>query len=186
MSDESDFTLAKDDGAPLPPLDAAGDPAFDPAQEEREVVLDEESRSLGEGAETPEGIPADLSAHGRSPLDEDQGDAAWISDPPGGAADAQSVPMRWDPYASAHHIGIELKHLEDEVRDLLEPIDPRRKRKFSGTRRWHELEDDLRALRFTGRLPEATIVRILQLIARRHTLFRRLNFLSATRPTWNT
>jgi len=105
---------------------------------------------------------------------------------PEGQADAMTVKMRWDAYASAHHIGIELKHLEDEVRDLLEPIDQRRKRKFSGTRRWHELEDDLRALRFSGRLPETTIAKILQLIAKRHTLYQRLSFLSATRPTWNT
>ena len=188
MSDESNFTLGNDDGAdaPVPPLDVAGDSAFDPVQEEREVVLDEENRSLEEESEATEDMTADGEAHERSPLDEDQGDAAWILDAPRGPAEPLSVPMRWDPYADAHHIAIELKHLEEEVRQLLEPLDPRRKRKFSGTRRWHELEDDLRALRFTGRFPEATIVKILQLIARRHTLFRRLNFLSATRPTWNT
>lgn len=103
-----------------------------------------------------------------------------------GPADPLMVPMRWDVYGSAHHIGIELKHLEENVRKLLDPIDQRRKRKFNGTRRWHELEDDLRAMRFTGKLPEETIEKVLQLVAKRHTLYRRLSFLSSTRPTWNT
>lgn len=113
-------------------------------------------------------------------------DATFILDAPTGPADPLMVPMRWDAYGSAHHIGIELKHLEDEVRALLDPIDQRRKRKFNGTRRWHELEDDLRAIRFSGRLPEETIAKVLQLVAKRHTLYRRLSFLSSTRPTWNT
>lgn len=116
----------------------------------------------------------------------DGSDATLILDAPIGPADPLMVPMRWDAYGSAHHIGIELKHLEDEVRALLDPIDQRRKRKFNGTRRWHELEDDLRAIRFSGRLPEETIVKVLQLVAKRHTIYRRLSFLSSTRPTWNT
>lgn len=163
------------------PLDAAGTPAFDPSVEAREMDLDRATRFADEHPEPPLLPPSSAELP-----DEGQGDASMILEPPQGPAEPMAVTMRWDAYASAHHIGIELKHLEDTIRDLLEPIDPRRKRKFSGTRRWHELEDDLRAMRFSGRVPETTIAQILQLVAKRHTLYRRLSFLSSTRPTWNT
>lgn len=136
--------------------------------EDREERIDEEA-AVGEA-----------TAYG------DADSAALTLDASAVAAEPLNVPLRWDPYASAHRIGIELKRLENEVRELLEPVDPRRKRKLNGTRRWHELEDDLRALRYGSRLPEATMVKVLQLIAKRHSLYRRLSFLSSTRPTWNT
>lgn len=175
------------DDASLVPADAAGLGEFDFTLEDREGLSERTGDAEDAGAEA--GLADDFAEvlpSGTDLREKDADDAAMILDAPGGMADPLAVPMRWDAYASAHHIGIELKHLEDEVRDLLEPIDQRRKRKFSGTRRWHELEDDLRAIRFSGRLPEATIAKILQLIAKRHSLYGRLSFLSATRPTWNT
>ncbi len=92
----------------------------------------------------------------------------------------------WEHEFSAHKIAVELRRIEVEVRQLIEDRDPKRKRKFSGTRRWNELEEDLIALRFSGRLPEETIQNALQLVAKRHFLFRQLRFVASTRATWNT
>ncbi len=150
-----------------------------------ESAASDEHFVSGEDADSTDTFGEPSPGDGGS-AERDGSDATLILDAPIGPADPLMVPMRWDAYGSAHHIGIELKHLEDEVRALLDPIDQRRKRKFNGTRRWHELEDDLRAIRFSGRLPEETIVKVLQLVAKRHTLYRRLSFLSSTRPTWNT
>jgi hypothetical protein len=80
----------------------------------------------------------------------------------------------------------ELKAIEQEIRELLESKDAKRKRRFSGTRRWLDLEEDILEWRFSGRFEDPTLLRVQQLIARRHYLFRRLRFLAGTRPTWNT
>lgn len=90
-----------------------------------------------------------------------------------------------DASLRARRIGAELKQLEIDVREILDAIDPRRKRKLSGTRRWHELQDDIIQWRFTSRVDESALKRLSQLIGRRHYLFRQLSFLSVTRPTWN-
>lgn len=92
----------------------------------------------------------------------------------------------WENERSAHHVAVELRRIESNVRALLEERDPKRKRKLSGTHRWNELEDDLLMLRFSGRFDEDTLRRLQELITRRHYLFRRLRFLASTRPTWNT
>ncbi|MEK6676936.1 MAG: hypothetical protein AABZ47_14945 [Planctomycetota bacterium] len=87
---------------------------------------------------------------------------------------------------SAGTIMGELQRIEDEVRQLLERMDPRRKRRFGGTRRWYELEEDLIQWQFGDRFDESTLQRIRQLIAQRHYLYRQISFLAGTRPTWNT
>lgn len=96
-----------------------------------------------------------------------------------------AVPLRWDPVLSAHAIAVELKHIEGEVRRILDPVDDKRKRKLNGTRRWQELEDDIQSWRFGDRMRESDLLRLRQLIDRRHSLYGRLSFLSGTRPTWN-
>ena len=93
---------------------------------------------------------------------------------------------RWDVEPEIRHISSELRAIELEVRSLLEGRDPKRKRKLAGTRRWLELEEDVIALKHAGRIAEDALVVVQRLISRRHCLFRRLHFLSATRPTWNT
>ncbi len=90
-----------------------------------------------------------------------------------------------DPALSPYRVGAELKRIEREVRSLLESRDPRRKRKLGGTRRWLELEDDLRRWRFMDRFDAATLDRLSCLVARRHHLFKRLRFLAGTRLVWN-
>ncbi len=84
-----------------------------------------------------------------------------------------------------HDVIVELKSVEAEVRRLVEERDPKRKRKLSGTHRWHELEEDIIGWRFSGRFDETTLRRVQELIARRHYLFRHLHFLAGTRPVWN-
>ena len=84
-----------------------------------------------------------------------------------------------------HDTSFELRHIESEIRDLIQDRDPVRKRKFAGTAKWHELEDDLISWRFTGRFDEDVLRRVQVLVSRRHYLFRHLKYLSSTRPVWN-
>ncbi len=114
-------------------------------------------------------------------------------DAPAAPSEAQSAatagrPVRdtWDPAATPRHLAVELKRIEARIQELLEGIDPRRKRRLEGTRRWLELQDDIAAIRFDGRIDEGRVREINALCAKRHRLFRHLNFLVATRPTWNT
>lgn len=92
----------------------------------------------------------------------------------------------WDNEMSVKRISIELGRIEKQVRALLGDQDPKRKRKLAGTRRWLELEDDIRDLLHSGRLDNHVIRELHMLVIQRHRLFRRLNFLTGTRPTWNT
>ncbi len=91
----------------------------------------------------------------------------------------------WENELSAHHVAVELRRIESKLRSMLEEGDTKRKRKLSGTARWHELEDDILSWRFSGRFDESTLQRLQELIGRRHYLFNRLRFLASTRPTWN-
>ncbi|MDO8631951.1 MAG: hypothetical protein Q7R41_15810 [Phycisphaerales bacterium] len=124
----------------------------------------------------------------RLSFDDGTSDTGRITDEP---APAGSISSRfrkgdWEHEFSAHRIAAELSRIEIEVRRLIEDCDPKRKRRFTGTRRWHELEEDLLSLRFTGRVDEDTLRRVFELIARRHFLFGQLRFVASTRPTWNT
>ncbi len=92
---------------------------------------------------------------------------------------------RWDVEPEIQHISSELRAIEAEVRSLFEGRDPKRKRKFAGTRRWLELEEDVIALKYSGRFSEESLVTVQRLAVRRHYLYRRLCFLCGTRPTWN-
>ena len=125
-------------------------------------------------------------AAGKTGDDDDINDAAAIRDDKA-SGDAAEPPLpNWDRECSAHKIAVALKRIETEVRELLEPRDTRRKRKLSGTRRWRELEEDILAWRFAGRMDESTLQRLHELVIRRHHLFRRLHFMAGTRPAWNT
>jgi hypothetical protein len=92
----------------------------------------------------------------------------------------------WANELSAQRIAVELKRIETEIRRLLEDRDTKRKRKLGGTRRWLDLEEDLIAWRHSGRFEEATLIRLSELITQRHYLFKRLKFVTRTRPVWNT
>lgn len=130
-------------------------------------------------------VPAPTRRHA---YDDGTSDTGRITDEPApaGFISARFRKGDWEHEFSAHKIAAELSRIEIEVRQLIEDCDPKRKRKFTGTRRWHELEEDLLSLRFTGRMDEDSLRRVFEHIARRHFLFGQLRFVASTRPIWNT
>jgi hypothetical protein len=116
--------------------------------------------------------------------DDDMGDAAGLptTEEP---VETTRGEINWDRELSTQRIAIELRRIETEVRRLLEDKDPKRKRRLAGTRRWFELEEDIIALSYSGRIDQETLLELQNLVIRRHHLFRRLRFLASTRPTWN-
>ncbi len=188
--------------ADLPTLEdaasAEGDTWVDSANEEaRAAALSLEARALDGGAiEAAPSEPEESGQKAESTVtsinsnedDEAGSDTAHLKDDSEatGLVSARFRKGEWQHEFSAHAIAVELRRIEKEVRRFLENRDPKRKRKFTGTRRWLELEEDILALRFTGRIDEDTIRLLLQNIARRHHLFNQLRFVASTRPTWNT
>lgn len=118
---------------------------------------------------------------------DDASDTEAISDGTDDGSDVQSLEMDadWESELSAHKVVVFLKRIETEVRSLLEGVDDKRKRKLSGSRRWRELEEDLISWQHLSRIDQAVLKRLMQLVARRDYLFRRLIFLSGTRQVWN-
>jgi len=92
----------------------------------------------------------------------------------------------WQQEFSGHKIAAELVRIETDVRKILEERDPKRKRKFTGTERWHELEEDVIAMKFSGRMEEDALRELTRLVMQRHFLFSQLRYVASTRPTWNT
>ncbi len=166
--DEPEFEQVLEDEVPAASYDEAMDLAEVPVAAARDVA---ESGMAG-------------AMRNRDAMADEGSDASAIDETLVGESKL-AVPLRWDPVLSAHAIAVELKHIEGEVRRILDPVDDKRKRKLNGTRRWQELEDDIQSWRFGNRLPEPDLLRLRQLIDRRHSLFKRLSFLSGTRPTWN-
>lgn len=121
----------------------------------------------------------------REPRSYDDGDTAGMRAAPDAGAAVDRSTINWSEETNAQRIGLELRRIEADIRAMLEQRDPKRKRKMAGTRRWHELEEDILSWRFTGRFEEETLRRLSELIARRHFLFARLRFLAFTRPAWN-
>lgn len=192
-ADESDY--AEPPGDEAPPIEDAylADDAATPVtvEEDDPSLLDPSSRAL-EGTVAEGGGDSELQ--GLSTLSPSGADAEVASDVAAGltesAAATTAVHLEqtgdWENELSAHRVAVELRRIESDVRAIIEERDPKRKRKLSGTHRWHELEDDILSWRFSGRFDENTLRRLQELIGRRHYLFHRLRFLASTRPTWNT
>jgi len=143
-------------------------------------------------APAPE-APGAHDPHAQTPpaafSDDAEDDAAQIADSPehpGGQHPVDPTLIDWANECSPRTVAVELKRLEQQVRQLLADRDPRRKRKLAGSRRWAELHDDILAWRYASRLDEQTLSDLQRLISRRHYLFQRLRYLACTRPTWNT
>jgi hypothetical protein len=196
-ADESGYAeLPGDEGTPpvedsykADDTDSTAQEQWHPVEEDDPSLLDRGSRSLA-GATVEDGTEArDLS--GLSPSG---ADAEVASDVAAGLIESAAATTvihpeqtgDWENELSAHRVAVELRRIESDVRAVIEERDPKRKRKLSGTHRWHELEDDILAWRFSGRFEEDTLRRVQELIGRRHYLFRRLRFLASTRPAWNT
>jgi len=177
----------------IPELEDASEPearAEVVDDDDREVELDMAARSL-DGDDPATALSSDDEDQQIEAVatteDDDLSDVAHIPDEPPLAANART-PQRvgdWECEPSAHKVVVELKRVENEVRTLLENGDTRRKRKFGGTQRWHELEEDIIAWRYGGRFNEDALRRLQELVARRHFLFRRLSFRAGTRPVMN-
>jgi len=152
------------------------DPAVRSLEPDSAIIMEEQAPPPGVVADSPVGPPGDVG-----------GDADAIVDD---VADREALLDTQRPEFTphervAHRTAVELKHIETEVRELLEQFDTRRKRKLSGTRRWRELEDDILRWRFSGRFDEEALGRLQRLVARRHHLFHRLRFFADTRVRWN-
>jgi hypothetical protein len=178
-----------DFAAGIPPLEDATEPELAEEQEAtedavEEVLLDHEARAIPSGeASASEGPDAPPALR-----DDDLSDVAHLPDIPILTSTSSRTRRKgdWECELSAQAVAVELRHIEATIRTILEERDPKRKRKLSGTHRWQELEDDVLSWYGAGRFDEATLRELRSLIHRRHYLFRHLNFMASTRPTWNT
>ena len=174
----------------LPIIEDAGDADMTTGQsvvEDDSDSIDDSARKLDDsaaGAEADNAVPTDQIA-AVTTIDETDDAGAYAQ--PGEreeTADPDKKPA-FNAARAAHHIVVELKRVEKEVRDLLENRDPKRKRKLGGTRRWQELEEDIINWHYAGRFEADVLAQLRELIVLRHSLFHRLRFMAGTRPTWN-
>lgn len=183
-----------DDSSPseeLPQIEdayARDEDAERPPEEDDVQLLDAAARALEADSKADAALEETPSAASARVQQDEASDTGEVDTDEGAADQELAAPKEanWAAERSAHRLIVELKRIEGEVRDLLADRDPRRKRKLAGTRRWLELEEDLIAWRYSDRFDVETLRRLNELVARRHHLFRRLRFLAATRPTWNT
>jgi hypothetical protein len=191
-SDRQDTPAPSEDTPQVEDAYAPDESAAAEVLEDEPELLDPALRSL-EAEPTEADLPDESAAPSPphvtadAPEKDDAGDTDAIADEPEGSAESvATVPADLDDEVSPRRVAVELKRVEVEVRELLEGLDGRRKRKLTGTRRWRELEEDILSWHYSGRFDEETLARLRRLIARRHYLFRRLRFLAGTRPVWNT
>ncbi len=168
-----------------PPL--TQEEAGSPIEEAKAAAMSIEVRAL-DGAEyeaAPEGSDAPPStAHADEPLAVAQ--AGFPTTDTLVAPSARFRKGEWQHEFSGHKIAFELARIEADIRKILEERDPKRKRKLISTRRWQELEEDVIAMKYSGRMDENILRELTRLVMQRHFLFSHLRFVAATRPTWNT
>ena len=186
-----------------PPNETEQAPQIEDAYEPKEVadgvpeedapeLLSGQSRVLEDQPEDTEGIDAatleasQAAAAAVAARDDESDTDAVVDSSDDSDEDSQSEKdIDWETELSASRVMGALKQIETEVRSLLDGVDGKRKRKLSGSRRWRELEEDLITWQHTSRIDVPAHKRIMELIARRDYLFRRLVFLSRTRQVWN-
>lgn len=175
-----DLPEIEDSNAP----DAADASLEESVAEDDPELLDAATRTLDVTDDAEDGAPSDGQVASVAALADDSSDTDSIVDDAKPAGDVKERAANWSNERSAHRIAIELKHVEAEVRRLLENNDSRRKRRLAGTRRWLELEEDIISWRFSGRPDEDTLAQVSALVAKRHYLFKQLEFLTTVRPRW--
>lgn len=165
----------------------SSEPIFEAGGEDEgaEILEDDATGGAAAGLSVEVEPPASESAFVRNIADEDEVDASLSAAVVEASVAAGPGEIEWEEELSPQRLYLELKRIEDEVKELLEARDPVRKRKLGGTRRWRDLEDEIIAWKYGDRFDETTLRRVQGLIARRHHLYGRLRFLAATRPTWN-
>lgn len=168
-------------------------PAPPDVLEDDPSLLEPATRALIDGPDQPDGenqpAPADAQTDPAAAFEDAAvSDTDTVSDEPESSTAAPApieAPADLKRETSAHRIAVELQRIETEIRAILEGRDTRRKRRLAGTRRWQELEEDIRSWRCTGRFDPPTLDRLDRLITRRHHLFGHLRFVVSTRPVWN-
>lgn len=173
-----DIPEIEDSNAP----DTADAPIEESVAEDDPELLDAATRTLEGADDAEDGAPPDEQVVSAAALADDSSDTDSIVDDAKPTGEVKERAANWSNERSAHRIAIELKHVEAEVRRFLENFDSRRKRRLAGTRRWLELEEDIISWRFSGRPDEETLAQISALIAKRHYLFKQLEFLTTDRP----
>lgn len=166
---------------PLTPEEAGS-----PQEEAKAAAMSIEVRQL-DGAEyeaAPEGDDAPPStANAAEPMAVAQGlHLADFVVPPSG----RFRKGEWEHEFSGHKLAAELARIEAELKRILEDRDPKRKRKLGGPARLRELEEDIVAMKFAGRMDEDQLRNLSHLIIQYHFLFDQLRFVASTRSTWNT
>lgn len=164
--------------------DAAHTPIEENLAEDDPNLLDPATRTVEGADDAQDGTPPDTQVASAAALGDDSSDTDAIADEGEPAGDTKDRLADSSTERKAHRIAVELKHVESEVRRLLENRDTRRKRRLGGTRRWLELEEDIISWRSTGRFEEDTLDQLGALIAKRHYYFDQLQFLSTVRPGW--
>ncbi len=181
---EPEITLAHPSSVDNPPL--TSEEAVPSVEEDNAAALSIEVRAFDGAAyeAAPEGSDAPPStAHSDEPI------AAAQGFPGGDTLVPPSARFRkgeWQHEFSGHKIAVELARVEADVRKILDERDPKRKRKLISTRRWQELEEDVIAMKFSGRMDENALRELNRLAMQRHFFFGQLCFVASTRPTWNT
>jgi len=162
-------------------------PADESLEDETDLDALRQSTEIGADAIESTSSPSGAEVAPRSFESDATEDADHLGDDLAGVRDdgGATTQPEWNKVVSAQRIAIELKRIEQQVRDLLGETDSKRKRRFTGTRRWRDLEDDIINWYYASRFDEKTLADLRQAIARRHYLFRRLHFLAGTRRGWN-
>lgn len=188
-TDDADQSPTQPDATPereqVPDIEDAYTPEVasdQPIGEDDPELLTPKSRSLEARSDESEGTDSTQPVSAKATADDTSDTDAVVDDDEGTEAGVRERLSDWTVEKSAHRIAVELKRVESEVRRLLEDRDTRRKRRLAGTRRWHELEDDIIAWQFKGRFDQPTLHRLRELVAKRHYLFKRLGFVVTARP----
>lgn len=190
MNEPDDIDSLDPDSPPVPYAHPHNPPltpeeAGSPIEEAKAAAMSIEARDFDgpdyEGV--PEGgdAPPDM-AHSDAPLAAHGSPIGDMLVPPS----ARFRKGEWQHEFSGHKIAVELARVEADVRGILDERDPKRKRKLISTRRWEELEEDVIAMKFTGRMDENALKELTRLVMHRNYLFSQLRYVASTRPTWNT
>lgn len=158
--------------------------------ESADAEIEDEAEGANEKKSELLGVTSNVDAFSAEPEREDEDSGEGDLDELDKMLDDEETPKAGEAFdlescCSVRRIAVELKHVEQQVREILDVLDTRRKRRLTGTRRWLDLQEDMVNWRYGNKFDTATLDRLQQLVAQRHYMYQRLRFLSGTRPTWN-
>jgi len=153
--------------------------------EEQETILAPPAAIDDAEIASSEGVGAEFVEELSSDAESDASDVTIPSLPPRFESHSTVPASDWEKELSSQRVAVQLRHIEEQVRAIIDSRDSKRKRKLTGTQRWRELEEDIISWQFSGRFEESQIQRVRELVVQRDHLFNHLRFLASTRPTWN-